>query len=125
MNKQFSHAATILQVKDPLASAKWYRDRLGFDITFEWGDPVDYVVTKGEEAVSVHFSKGDGKPNDIKMALYIFVHDVDALYQILKAQSVEVRSPIVTHDYGMRDFDVIDPDGYVLCFGTHVERLNQ
>lgn len=124
MNKQFSHAATVFHVKDPQSSARYYRDNLGFEITFEWGDPVDYVVTNREERVSIHFSRlADDDTRPFQASMYIFVHDVDALYEEFRDKSVAIHNVIGTRDYGMRDFDIRDPDGNMLCFGTGVERL--
>ena len=126
MSKQFSHAATVFHVKDPLATAKFYRDKLGFSITFEWGDPVEYVVTNREETVSIHFSQRQGESTaPAGASMYIFVHDVDALHEEFQQRSVPIHNPIGTRDYGMRDFDILDPDGHMLCFGTGVERLEE
>ena len=124
MSKQFSHAATVFHVKDPLASAQFYRDKLGFSITFEWGDPVEYVVTNREETVSIHFSRWQGESaRQAGVSMYIFVHDVNALYEEFQQKSVDIHNPIGTRDYGMRDFDILDPDGNMLCFGTAIELL--
>ncbi len=124
MNKQFSHAATIFHVKDPQSAAQFYRDMLGFDITFEWGDPVEYVVTNREDAIGIHFSKlAPDDQRNFQASIYVFVYDVDALYQEFNERSVAIHTPIGTRDYGMRDFDILDPDGNMLCFGTASDRL--
>ena len=123
MKKQFSHAATIFPVTDPVSSAQFYRDKLGFDITFEWGDPVDYVVLNREEAVAVHLSKAAQSSATESTSLYVFVHNVDSLHEEFVSKGVEIYTPIDTRDYGMRDFDVKDPDGYIICFGTHKDYL--
>ena len=124
MSKQFSHAATIFTVLDPITSARFYRDKLGFDITFEWGDPVDYVVMNREDAVAIHLSKA-AKPleHGDAAALYVFVHDVNQLYEEFSSKDVPIHAPIGTREYGMRDFDIRDPDGYIICFGTHKDYL--
>ncbi|MEM9260112.1 MAG: VOC family protein, partial [Bacteroidota bacterium] len=53
-----SHAAIVLSVQDIQASIAFYRDKLGFDLTFSWGDPTNYAVLKTGE-VSVHLSEDD------------------------------------------------------------------
>ena len=45
MKELISHSATIFPVENPLASAEYYRDKLGFEITFQWDDPPTYIVT--------------------------------------------------------------------------------
>ena len=119
-----SHAATILPVLDVMASATYYRDKLGFDITFTWGKPVDYAVLNREEAVSIHFSKrSEDTPVPKKhIAIYVFTHDVDQLYEEFQTKGARISTPIGDREYGMRDFDVEDPDGYLLSFGQNMER---
>jgi len=120
--KKLSHFAAIFPVENPLKTAQWYREKLDFEITFEWGEPIGYVVTKQDEAVSIHFVEraDDFIPSKSHNSLYIFCHDVDALYNEVKSKNIKVISEIQTHDYGMRDFDIIDPNGFVISFGSGV-----
>ncbi len=119
----FSHAATIIPVKDVLKSAAFYRDLLGFEVTFSWGEPVDYVVLKGNENLSVHLTKRHkNHPPDSgnHVVLYIFVHDVDQLYNIYQQREISIHTSIGTREYDMRDFDIKDLDGHIISFGTGV-----
>jgi uncharacterized glyoxalase superfamily protein PhnB len=47
-----------------------------------------------------------------------FVRDVDAVHAELAARGANIVKPPQNYDYGMRDFDVLDPDGNQLVFGT-------
>jgi uncharacterized glyoxalase superfamily protein PhnB len=47
----------------------------------------------------------------------VFVDDVDALHADLAARGANVLKPPQDYAYGMRDFDVADPDGNQLTFG--------
>ena len=49
--------------------------------------------------------------------LYLYPPDVDALWRELSGE-VEVVSPLATWDHGMREFQIRDPNGYVLRFGA-------
>jgi hypothetical protein len=49
-------------------------------------------------------------------AVCVFVKDVDSLHAELAARSKSSQAT-QNYDYGMRDFDVIDPDGNQLTFG--------
>ena len=60
------------------------------------------------------------KANQRHSALYIFVYDVDMVYTDLCSKFVTIQNPIGTRDYGMRDFDILDPSGYVLTFRMYV-----
>ena len=122
MKKLVSHAATVFPVKDVRKTADFYRDELGFEITFEWGDPIRYAVTNREESVFLHFSKMDSDftpPADHTM-LYVFVDDVDAIYKEFESKNVDISNPIGDREYGMRDFDVRDPNGFILSFAKHI-----
>ena len=58
-----------------------------------------------------------GKPIGATGTLYIEVEGVDALHDRLKS-TVKIVMPIATQFYGMREFAIEDPDGYVLTFGS-------
>ncbi len=44
------------------------------------------------------------------------VNDLDALYETLHKAGIEPKGPPVRHPWGDRDFQVVDPDGFVLEF---------
>ena len=120
-NNTLSHSATVFPVSNMEASLPFYRDKLGFEVTFEWNDPVDYAVLR-RDGVNIHLTLSDDTvvPNSHR-ALYIFPYDVDAVYNEFKDRNTEGLSDIGDREYGMRDFDVTDPDGHVLCFGKGKE----
>lgn len=37
------HSIVVFTVKDVMASLAYYRDQLGFDVAFEYGNPTYYV----------------------------------------------------------------------------------
>lgn len=114
----YSHAATILPVSDVQTTAEYYRDKLGFEIKFLWNDPPEYAVLKAGNDVNIHLSKTqNAKASTDHIAVYIFAHNVDALYQTFQESGVHIHTPIGDRDYGMRDFDIKDPNGHLLSFG--------
>src|SRR5476651_1879440 len=56
-----------------------------------------------------------GKPIGATGTLFIEVEGVDALHDRLEP-NVKIVMPIVTQFYGMREFAIEDPDGYVITF---------
>ena len=118
--RQFSHASVVFPVKDVEASAHFYRDKLGFDLTFTWEDPISYAVLNRDDAVGIHLVKKEGEfqPSTQHTALFIFVHQVDEVYKEYQAKGVNIIQKIGDRDYGMRDFDIVDPDGFILTIGT-------
>ena len=101
---QFIQGAPALHVPDVKATAKYYRDILGFQ--WDYGDD-DYAVVWRDNS-AIHFVRGDRSP---------FVTDVDALYRELKSRGARILNEPKDYPYGMRDFDINDLDGNQLCFG--------
>lgn len=123
----YSHAATILSVQDIPRALDFYTSKLGFECSFLWEDPPSYAVLNYQDKIHIHLSlalpKGDTFPN--RPALSFFVFDVNAVYAQLQSKGVEIHHPIGTREYGMRDFDILDPDGHLITFGTHIDHLTQ
>ena len=47
----------------------------------------------------------------------VFVDDVDTLHAELASRGARIVKPSQDYAYGMRDFDVTDPDGNTITFG--------
>jgi lactoylglutathione lyase len=52
--------------------------------------------------------------------MYIEVDGVDAFHDQIR-NGVKIALPIVTQWYGMREFAIEDPDGYVITFAERVQ----
>ena len=114
-------AATVFVVADIAKSTAHYRDALGFAVTFEYGTPTSYVCLCRDE-VALHLlsaSRTSRLPGN--GAICVFVRDVDAVHAELVVRGASILKPPQNYDYGMRDFDVVDPDGNQLTFGTGSE----
>ena len=109
--------ATVLVVRDLAASLAYYREALGFAVTFEYGEPT-YYVCLCRDGAAVHLiaaSATERLPGN--GALCIFVNDVDAIHAELVGRKARVVKPPQDYDYGMRDFDVVDLDGNQIFYG--------
>jgi len=109
--------ATVFTVRDLGTSVAHYRDVLGFEITFQYGEPPYYACLCRDE-VSLHLRTGRA-PNWVpgNGAMCVFVSDVDALHSELATRGARVVKPPQDYAYGMRDFDIADLDGNQLTFG--------
>lgn len=113
-------SACVMAVRDFPASAAYYRDALGFELTFQYGEPPYYACFCRDD-VQVHVidaAQSDRKPG--AGALCIFVDDADAIHAELLKNGARVEQPPQTHAYGMRDFNVVDLDGNRLTYGAGV-----
>ncbi len=92
-------------------SLAYYRDALGFDVTFVYGEPsyYPYLCRKniGLHLIAATHTKrlpGHG-------AICLFVENVDVIHDELAARGAKVLMPPRDYAYGMRDFNVADLDG--------------
>ena len=116
------HSVTVFTVSDIADSTTYYRDRLGFTVTFEYGQPTSYVGLK-EGNVSLHLiSKARNNRQPGRGAVSIFVDDIDALHADLVRRGARVMSEPSDQNYGIRDFDVTDLDGNMIYFGMPLKR---
>jgi predicted lactoylglutathione lyase len=111
-------AATIFTVRDLMASVAYYRDMVGFDVTFQYGDPPFYGCMCRDE-VSLHLRDANKNAEWVagNGAIAVFVDDVDALNADLVTRGAKVPRAPWNYAYSMRDFDVADLDGNCLTFG--------
>ncbi|MEI9910988.1 MAG: VOC family protein [Bacteroidota bacterium] len=128
---EISGIAPFFIVKNVPAALKFYRDRLGFDITFQ-GPSEDNIffgiVERGAAMIILKDIGVDPVPNytrDIKKGIarwdaYLHVPDPDALEAEFLFRNVEFFKTIKDSedgDAGLRGFEVKDADGYLLFFG--------
>ena len=111
----------------PVALA-FYRDFLGFEITFQGPSEDDIFFGIAERGAAMIMFKAVGVepvPNhtrDIKQGImrwdaYMYVPDPDALAAEFASRNMEFFLPICNNDDNLRGFEVKDADGYLLYFG--------
>jgi hypothetical protein len=110
-------AAVVMSVADIARRAARYRDLLGFDVSFHYGEPTFYICMRRDN-VWVHLITQDEASRAAGQgAVCVFVSDVDSLYADVIARGADIPKPPQDYDYGMRDFLLYDPDGNQLTFG--------
>ena len=128
MKHDIAGIAPFFIVRNVPVALAFYRDRLGFEITFQGPAPNDIffgIVERGAAMIMFKAVGVDPVPNytrDIKKGIarwdaYLNVPDPDALAAEFLSRDVEFSVPLKdTHD-GLRGFEIKDADGYVLFFG--------
>lgn len=118
----FCSAATVFVVKDLPRSVEHYRDALGFRTEFTYGQPTSYAIVD-RDGVNVHLvAASETKRQPGQGGVYVFVTNVDALYQELKSRGAKTLNEPKDYPYGMRDFDIHDLDGNHLSFGMETKK---
>ncbi len=128
---EISGIAPFFIVRNVPVALSFYRDRLGFEITFQGPTADDIffgIVQRGAAMIILKSIGVDPVPNytrDIKQGIarwdaYVYVPDPDALAAEFSSRSVEFFTTIKDSedgDDGLRGFEVKDADGYILFFG--------
>jgi catechol 2,3-dioxygenase-like lactoylglutathione lyase family enzyme len=123
---QFTKLTPNLLVASVERSLAFYVDVLGFErgmtvpdaspfvFASVTGGPVEIFLNDAAAAVQ-EYPAFAGKPLGATGTLFIEVAGVNALHDRLQGR-VTIVMPIETKFYGMREFAIEDPDGYVITF---------
>lgn len=119
-------AITPVFVVSNLQRAIDFYTKLGFTEPAMWGEPpcfammnrdeLDLMLSLAEDGSRVHPNGPHGVWD-----MYVKVEDLDAELSALTNLGVRIDSPIHDTEYDMRELEVVDPDGYRICFGSEME----
>lgn len=116
-------------VKDVPVALAFYRDFLGFEITYQGPgeDDIFFGIVERDAAMIMMKAVGvEPVPNhtrDVKQGImrwdaYMYVPDLDALAAEFASRNVQFFLPLGNNEEdGLRGFEIKDADGYLLYFG--------
>lgn len=115
-------------VKNVPVALAFYRDRLGFEITFQGPEEDDIffgIVQRGRAMIMFKDVDLEPLPNyqrdpGARWDAYVYVPDPDALAAEFSSRNVEFSEPLKDNHDGLRGFELKDADGYLLFFGRPV-----
>lgn len=129
---KFSDVTPNLIVSDIDRSLRFYRDVLGFSVVTTVPEAAPFVfVWLQRDGVSVFLNAREGVGEDLPALASRPIGGTNTLFMVLEAESAEagvdrlyaevsgtanVVMPLKTQFYGMREFGIEDPDGYVILF---------
>lgn len=117
MQGKLIHAAPGLKVHDLNAAKRYYVEVLGFTA----GYSNEGYATLERDSVPGHLELDTSGNGAGRGFCYMRIENVDLLYQEFVANGAHVDRPIEDSPYGMRDFNIADPDGNVLGFGAPLD----
>lgn len=112
-----------LGVRDVEETVRFYTEVLGLEATSTWspeGTPEWAFLTDGRCELMV-YRLPDGQQPGLTGNLYFHPEDVDALWARVKDLAPVAWEP-TDRPYGMREFALLDPNGYRLAFGQPLRR---
>lgn len=108
----------VLAVSDISSSISYFQDKLGFVMTWSWGEP---LVRAGvsKDGYELQLDASGSGPTGISV-VYFHTNNVAEYYEqcIERGATIELR--LEERSFGMRDFRVLDPSGNRLGFGEPV-----
>lgn len=122
---QMLQAAPYFLVEDVFATAEYYRDTFGFEITGFYGEPPSFTIMR-RDGVAVMLKQRPGatrqrSTNETPGAdsdAYFWVSDAVALAKELRERGATfLTEPTDQQIYNGRDFQVRDCDQRILNFG--------
>lgn len=117
-------ATPCFPVPDIGATMNWYQRHLGFaPDPFPQHEPYVFCILRRDNIeIFLQLVEGYQKPDLYRQRsggvwdAYISVKGVKDLYEAVRNE-VEIVTPLHKQPYGQAEFEVKDPNGYVLVFG--------
>lgn len=120
----------ILWTKDLMATISFYENVLGFKSNSNFPN----FVSLTKDSVAIMFVVPQDEPDDCKDpndkeeffakplmtgSIFITMEHVDKLWESVKDKAT-VKDPLADREYLMRDFSILDNNGYELVFGQDI-----
>jgi uncharacterized glyoxalase superfamily protein PhnB len=101
-------------------SVAFYEQRLGFSCDFVYER---FYASVSRDGAVIHLkcapkpeAERSHRKSEEHLDAYLAVSGVDELHRELLGRGAPITKPLQQQRWGTRDFQVEDPDGYVLCF---------
>ena len=126
--------APFFIVDDLNATLEFYQSKLGFSVLYKGGGDGhddDFFAFVGRDRVmlmfkaiapGVHPQPNRTRHEWARWDAYINASDPDALYAEFVGKEVPMHRELADTGDGLRAFEIVDNNGYVLCFGRPIEK---
>lgn len=105
---RFGRIAPTIPVTDIDQALRFYRDVLGFVVTFTNGDPISFAVINQGDA-ELHLGVQPDKAGSSHA--HLMVDDLNGIHHALQQAGIPILQPPTVQPWGLRDLLVADPDG--------------
>lgn len=116
---RFGRVAVTISVKHIARALAFYVDILGFQKTFQNGDPVGFLILKKDNA-EIHITRNPGHSASVQNVAHLLVEDAESLYNHVESHGVRIVKGIRDADFGLKTFVMADPDGNRIDVGQPV-----
>ena len=121
--KRCLDAVPVLRAADYPRSRDFYTKVLGYSIIEEGGEPPRFGIFRREGSL-IYVDAWLGGPASEQKGWNIYVHvtDLEGLLEEFRTAGAEITRQIEVTAYGMREFELKDPDGNTICFGIDASK---
>jgi catechol 2,3-dioxygenase-like lactoylglutathione lyase family enzyme len=123
-NPRLRVAYPQLFVADVARSATFYTEKLGFSISYLYGEPPFYGSV-ARDGVGINLRHVDApvldreaSEREILLGAYVVVEGVDALFREFQGRGVTFAQTLKLQPYGMKEFVLRDIDGNLIAFAS-------
>lgn len=120
----------LFVVADLQRSLQFYRQVLGFGEPSVWGEPPCFAMLC-RDGFELMLSVGEGETKPLPNGpsgcwdAYLRLTDVDAEFATLQDAGASMAAGPRETFYGMREIEVVDPDGYRWCLAQDLGRIEE
>jgi catechol 2,3-dioxygenase-like lactoylglutathione lyase family enzyme len=116
--QNFSSAVPVIATADVLATVRYFEQTLGFKQQWLWGYPPIYAgVRAGRALLYIILDPvlaSTIKERRLSPDIFLWIDDIDAVYSQHLAANAEITEDLTTRPWGVRQYVVRDPNGYLL-----------
>ena len=129
---QVGRTDPVFLVDDIAATVRWYQEQLGFDVHPVPSSPPHVFCTmwRDNAIIMLQALEGYRKPDVYTQRpggvwnVYVRTRNVKNLFKELSSRTaVTILQPLHRQDYGQWEFEVRDPNGYVLVFAEAIDAV--
>jgi uncharacterized glyoxalase superfamily protein PhnB len=108
-----------LSTEDVARSVRFYVEQLGFACTLQLEGFARVRLGAADIMLALPNAHVEWRGPRFTGSIYLDVDNVDQLWESLKTRA-RIVYPIETTEYGVREFGLLDDNGYQLSFAQHI-----
>ena len=124
VEQHFERATACVFVTDFDRSLAFYRDALGFDVAYTYGEPAFWgELTRDGARLNLRFVDESPWRDGVRdaeqlLSAYVLVADAKSLFVAYDTTGVDFHTRLERKPWGNDEFVVRDPDGNLILFGS-------
>ena len=127
--KNFTSAVPVIATSDVAATVQYFERTLGFKQQWVWGDPPVYAGIRAGGALLyvTHDPELASTIQDRRLSpdIFLWVSDIESAYAQHRASNAQITEALTERPWGVRQYVIREPNGYLLKVAESVEEKSQ